>query len=186
MLAIVATDAVLPVVPGETALIAAAVLAANGELSILLVVACALIGAFAGDNASYALGRGVGRRAITRLARGEKARARVQWSRRQLRLRGASIVVVARFVPGGRTATTLAAGSLRMQWRRFAFADAVGAALWATYAAALGWFGGSAFEASLWKPLVIALVCGVLLALVGETGRRRLDRSAPGDAGEVR
>jgi membrane-associated protein len=181
VLAIVAVDAVFPIVPGETAVITGAVLAANGELSIVLVLAAAMAGAVAGDNAGYWLGRSLGRRAIERFARGERARARVDWSGRQLRVRGAWILVVARFVPGGRTATTLAAGALRMSWVRFARADAAGAVLWSAYVAGLGWFGASTFEHSLWKPLLLALGVGVLLAALGEWLRRRLDRTTAQD-----
>src|SRR5215217_8747932 len=53
----------------------------------------------------------------------------------------ATIIVVARFVPGGRTATTFTAGTVRLAWPRFAAADAVGATLWAAYAAGLGYLG---------------------------------------------
>jgi membrane protein DedA with SNARE-associated domain len=54
--------------------VTAAVAASNGELSIVLVVLAALAGAVAGDNVSYALGPGLGRRVLDRLALGEKGR----------------------------------------------------------------------------------------------------------------
>ena len=183
VLAIVAGDAVLPVFPGETAVLTAAVIAGDGELSIVLVVAAAIAGAMLGDTTSWLLGRTFGERAVGRLAHGGKARDRVAWSRRQLRLRGAWLVVVARFIPGGRTATTLAAGTLGMPLRRFVAADAVGAVLWSLYAAGLGWFGGEAFGQSLWKPLAVALGIGAAVGAIGELLRRRLDRRAAGAAG---
>lgn len=185
VLGIVAADAVVPAVPGETAVIAAAILAANDQLSIVLVLVAAIAGAVVGDNASYLLGRRVGRVALERLARGGRMRSQIEWSRRQLRVRGVWIVVVARFVPGGRTATTLAAGTLQMRWLSFACADGVGAALWAAYAGGLGWFGGSTFEHNVWKPLAVAAVVGILLGLLGEALRRRLDRAASPDAREA-
>jgi SNARE associated Golgi protein len=46
---------------------------------------------------------------------------------------GVWIIVVARFIPGGRTATTYAAGTVGMPWRRFLPADAIAVALWALY-----------------------------------------------------
>lgn len=54
--AVCAGDAVLPLFPSETIVIAAAVAAANGRLIVWLVAVVAALGAFAGDNASYCLG----------------------------------------------------------------------------------------------------------------------------------
>src|SRR3954454_11601479 len=76
---IVLGDAVLPVLPGETAIITGGVLAARGDLLLPLVIVAASVGAFAGDNACYWLGRSAGRRVSDRLFRGEKARRRLDW-----------------------------------------------------------------------------------------------------------
>ena len=81
VIAVVAVDAVFPVVPGDGATITAAILAANGDLSIVLVVAAGFLGATAGDNFSYLLGHKLGSRAARRLFRGEKSRARLEWAR---------------------------------------------------------------------------------------------------------
>jgi membrane protein DedA with SNARE-associated domain len=59
-----------------------------------------------------------------------------------------------------------------MPWRRFVAADALAATLWASYAALLGYAGGSSFAHSLWKPLLLALGIALLLAGAGETYRR--------------
>src|SRR5438046_10414593 len=49
-------DAILPVVPSETAVITAGVVAAGGRLSLALVVVSAAVGAVAGDNIAYLVG----------------------------------------------------------------------------------------------------------------------------------
>jgi membrane protein DedA with SNARE-associated domain len=170
--AIVAGDAVLPLLPGETAVLTGAILAHDGDLAIALVVLVSAGGALLGDATSYLLGRVFGDRAVRRLARGERARGRVTWAREQLRRRGTGVVIAARFIPGGRTATTLAAGTLQMPWQRFLAADAVGASLWSCYAAALGWFGGRAFSDSFWKPLALALAIGAAFGAIAELLRR--------------
>ena len=181
--AIVAGDAVLPIFPGETVVITGGILAAHDDLSIAVVVLAAVLGAMVGDNAGYGVGRAVGGRAAERLiARGSKARRRTQWAAKHVRTRGAGIVVVARFIPGGRTATTLAAGALDMAWPRFLRADATAAVLWAAYASSLGYFGGEAFRRTLWKPLLVSLAVGIVLAGAGELYRRLvLDADVSGD-----
>ena len=175
LFAAVGGDAVLPVMPGEPMVIAASVLAAQGHLFIAAVVLAAVLGAFAGDHVSYFLGRSFGRRAARRISGGEKGARRLEWAERTLERRGAALLVVARFIPGGRTAATLAAGTLKMAWRRFAVADALAAVLWALYASAIGYFGGAAFSESAWRPLAVSLGIAAAIVLAIE-GYRRVQR----------
>jgi membrane-associated protein len=172
IVAAVAFDSLLPVAPGETVVITAGVISADGELSPLLVVLAGMAGSLLGDNASYALGASLGRRAERRFFSSEKGRERILWARGQLRERGAAIIVVARFVPGGRTATTFSAGALEMPWRRFLAADLVAAALWASYMTALGYFGGATFENDLWRPILAAGIVAAAVAAGAELVRR--------------
>jgi membrane-associated protein len=172
-------DALLPVVPSETAVITAGVVAAGGDLHLLLVIAAAAAGAFLGDNIAYLIGDRYGARVAERFFRGEKARKRIDWTEKQLRTRGGEMIAVARFIPGGRTAVTLSAGTLGFPWRRFAVFDALAALAWALYASLLGYFGGRAFEDAPWKGLLIALGTGFAIAglveLVRWLRRRRTE-----------
>jgi membrane protein DedA with SNARE-associated domain len=86
------------------------------------------------------------------------------------------LIAVARFIPGGRTAVTLSAGTLHFPWRRFAVFDAIAAVLWAAYAALLGYFGGQAFEGAAWKGLIVALATGLALTGLIEVVRWLLKR----------
>jgi membrane-associated protein len=149
-------DALVPVVPSESSVITAGVLASSGELSVPLIVAAAATGAFAGDNTAYLLGRRFGRRIEARFFNGERGRKQIRWAERQLDERGGELIVIGRFIPGGRTAVTLSAGTLRYPWRRFALFDGVAALGWAFYATLLGYFGGRAFEHAPWKGLLLA------------------------------
>jgi len=155
-------DALVPIVPSETAVITAGVVAASGDLSLSLIIPAAAAGAFLGDNTAYLLGRRFGDRATERFFSGEKARHRLQWAEQQLRERGGELIVIARFIPGGRTAVTLTAGTVGYPWRRFAVFDLIATLAWATYSALLGYYGGRTFE-SAWG-LVLALATAFAIA----------------------
>jgi len=158
-------DAFFPLVPSETAVITAGTLAATGDLLLWAVIPAAALGAFAGDNVSYGLGALFGERAAKRLFRGEQGRRRLQKAQRLLDRYGALVIVLARFVPGGRTVTTFAAGTLDLTWRRFALYDAIAVTVWAVYAAMLGYLGGAAFREDLWKALLLGF--GIAVAVTG-------------------
>jgi membrane-associated protein len=175
VLAFAAFDALLPFFPSETAAIAAGVLAGAGDLNIAFVVAAAAAGAFVGDNSSYVLGRTAGHAAVSRLFSPGANLERLEWAGRLLESRGSYLIVVARFVPGGRTAVTLTAGLTHMRRGRFVLAASVAALLWASFAAGLGYVGGRAFEDDPWRGFVAAGVVA-LLVVVGVEVARRLRR----------
>ena len=173
LLAFAAADVLFPVVPSEAALIAAGVLAAVGRLELAGVIAAGATGAIIGDNVSYLVGRRVGRPILDRRFSGEQARARLGRVQRLLRTRGPEIIIVARFVPGGRTAATLTAGITRMAWvRRFLPFTIVAGVVWATYAGLLGYLGGRLFVDRPLLGLLVALGLAGLIALMIEGARR--------------
>jgi membrane-associated protein len=174
ILAVAALDAVLPVVPSETAVISAGVLAGAGDLQIGLVIAAGAAGAYAGDSSAYWVGRRFDGRRIFRGAKGARRRA---WAERALERHGGPVIFGARFVPGGRTATTVTAGLLRMPWARFARFAGAAAVGWASYAALLGYLGGRVFEDNpLWGLLAgFGLAAATFLAV--EVVRRARARS---------
>jgi membrane-associated protein len=179
-------DVLVPVVPSEASVITAGVVASVGGLYLPLIIVAAACGAFLGDNTAYLIGRRFGPRATKRLLRGGKAEKTLDWAERQLTRRGGELIVVSRFIPGGRTAVTLAAGTLAFPWRRFAVFDAVAALIWALYASLLGYFGGRAFENEAWKGLLLALGLGFAVTGVIEAVRWLLRRrSSQRDAGEA-
>jgi membrane-associated protein len=177
ILGVAALDAVLPLVPSETTVISAGVLAGAGDLHLGLVIAAGAAGAYAGDSSAYLLGRRADERLKRRLFRGDKGARRQAWAERMLEHHGGPLIFGARFVPGGRTATTVSAGLLRMRWVRFAAFAGMAAAGWALYAALLGYIGGRAFEDNpLWGLLVgFGLAAGTFLVV--EVARRRRARS---------
>ena len=168
-------DAVFPLVPSETAVITAGVLAANGKLSIELVILLAAVGALIGDNLAYWLGRSLTAVTENRLFSGSRRR-HLERAERAIRARGGSLIIVGRFIPGGRTAITVAAGVVRYPWPKFLGFDAVAAILWATYSGLIGFFGGKAFEDSPLKGVLLALGIAFGIAAIVEVLRQRKRR----------
>jgi membrane protein DedA with SNARE-associated domain len=172
IVAIAALDALFPVVPSEATVIAAAALAGAGDLVLGLVLVAGAIGAVIGDNAAFLLGRAGQGPLLGRLTASAKWRPRISRAEEQLRRRSGAIITVSRFVPGGRTATMLAAGALGLSWRRFACYDLVAGILWATYASVLGWLGGRAFVDQPLNGLLLAFGIAAALAMLFEGTRR--------------
>jgi membrane-associated protein len=165
-------DAVFPAFPSETAMIVCGIQAARGQLSLSAVIAVGAAGAFVGDNLSYVLGRYVGQPIVDRFFSGECARGRLDWARRFLKERGSYVLVVARFVPGGRTATTFTAGLVHMRWlMRFVPFILLAAILWALYGGLLGYLGGSLFKDHPLYALLVAFGIAASVAASFEGAR---------------
>jgi membrane-associated protein len=177
ILGIAALDALFPLVPSEATVISAGVLAGAGDLQLGFVIAAGAAGAYAGDSSAYWLGRRLDDRFARRLFRGIKGARRRAWAEQTLERHGGPVIFGARFVPGGRTATTVSAGLLRMSWRRFAGFAGAAAVGWALYAALLGYLGGRAFEDNvLWALLTgfgIALGTFLIVEALRRTRSRR-------------
>lgn len=171
-------DAFFPLVPSETVVVIGGNLSASGDLVLPLVILAGAAGAIVGDNISYGIGTWVGEHTVKRWFRSEKSRKRLEWAERTLDERGAYIIIIARFIPGGRTAVTFSAGYVHsLPWRRFIVYDVVAGFIWATYAALLGYFGGKTFEDHpVWGlaiALALALTAGLLVEVVRHYRQRR-------------
>jgi membrane-associated protein len=155
-------DAFFPVVPSETTVIAAGVLAANGDLRIELVLIAAAAGAICGDNVTFWLGKTLGERLAEKIFVG-KRRRHLDRAHKMVEERGGYLIVIARFIPAGRTAVTFAAGSLDWAWTRFIKFDIAAGAIWGSYAGLLGYFGGKTFKDSPFKGFLVAF--GIALTI---------------------
>ena len=159
-------DAFFPIVPSEATAIAAGVVAGTGGLRVELVILAAALGAIAGDNICFALGHFLGHRVERRFFSGEKSQQRLKWAQDMLEKRGGYLIVVARFIPGGRTVTAFTCGFVETYpWRRFLMFYVLAGVIWGTYTVLLGYFGGKSFEEDPWKGLLLAFV--VALAVTG-------------------
>lgn len=162
-------DGFFPVVPSETLVITlGAFAAAAGDPQLVLVVLVAALGALAGDHISYAIGRRSGSRVFTRLKPGSRTLRAYERVGRMLDERGGLVLVVARYVPGGRTAATLTTGATGYPRRSFTRYALIAAGTWAVYSAGLGYLGGAAFEQQPLKGVAMGLGLAFSLTLLHE------------------
>src|SRR6266849_5194237 len=171
-------------VPGETALVTAAAMAALGHLSIYAVVSTAIAAAILGDNAGYWIGRRGGiplvRRygRLIRLKESHLERAHAFFERH-----GPKTVFLGRFIALLRTWAAVLAGAARMPYGTFMLYNALGGVCWSVIVGMLGYVFGRNLpqlerymgQASLAGVLLVALVVGLALGWRWfETNRARL------------
>jgi membrane protein DedA with SNARE-associated domain len=82
------------------------------------------------------------------------------------------LIILCRFIPGGRTAVTLTCGVIGYPRRRYVTATACAGILWASYAFFLGRLGGQVFEDQLWIGLLLGLGLGLGVSVLIEISRR--------------
>lgn len=170
-------DSVLPIVPGETTVIAGGVAAGAGNQTLAFVILAGAVGAFLGDNLSYTIGNRFEPRVQAWAERKSNRAARIDAAGMQIKKRGGLLLITARFIPGGRTILTVSSGITRQPRLWFAAWVAVAATIWATYAAGLGYLFGQAFEnnhtAAFWLAFGTALAITLLVELIRWSRERR-------------
>ena len=166
-------------VPGETALIAAALYAGStGKLQIWWVIAVAIAGAIVGDNIGFSIGRYGGAKLLLRY--GHKVRlheGRLKIGIWLFRRHGGKVVFWGRFVSILRTWAAFLAGANHMEWPRFLAFNAAGGIVWATLYGVLYYvFGDALRRLSTTIDVTIGVASGVLLvAFVVWTRRKEAD-----------
>src|SRR6266567_2756472 len=133
-------------VPGETALIAFAVLASQGHYSIEEVIGLAIAGAIIGDNLGYWLIGRWGGRALFRRWRwlNQYAERVLPRAEALMERHGGKTVFFGRFVSVLRYTVAWIAGLSRMGWWRFLFWNATGGIAWATAVGLIAYYSGRA------------------------------------------
>jgi membrane protein DedA with SNARE-associated domain len=165
--------------PGETALVAAAVLASQGKLQIWLVILIGVSSAILGDNAGYWLGRRLGREVLEARGplRGHRIRA-IDAGDRFFERHGPKAVFFARWIALVRFAAAWLAGINEMRFRDFFFWNALGGISWGVTYGLVGYYGGQAAAHVLSTFGVYALVGLVLLLVVYVAVKMRRRRRA--------
>src|SRR5271165_3212902 len=164
ILAIVGMESAGIPMPGETVLVAAAILAGEGKLHLYGVIGAAAAGAILGDNCGYWVGREFGFPIAYRYGR------YVRLDERRLKLgqylfmkHGGKIVFFGRFVAILRAFAAFLAGVNRFNWERFFLYNAAGGIVWASIFGSGGYLLGRAFE-DYAKPVGIAALALAVIA----------------------
>ena len=161
--------------PGETALVLAAVYAGmTDELSIFYVVLAAIVGAIVGDNLGYWIGRGLGRRILRRYRRYLLlTESRLQLGQYLFVRHGGKVVFFARFFAVLRTLGAFLAGVNHMRWPRFVVFNGLGATAWATTFGVGAYILGDRIQKVLGPLGILSLALVVLLGAAAVITLRR-------------
>lgn len=180
LLGMAVVDALLPVVPSEALIIAAGVASATGQQNLLVVIGVAALGSFIGETAGYLIGRWFGPAVRDRWAADGVRAAGYDRVSRLLDARGGTVLLTARFLPGGRTVATVAAGAMQYPTGRFLTFTALGTPLSAAWSASLGYFGGATFAEDPLLGLAVGLSVGTAVGLLaGVVQRLRARATGP-------
>jgi membrane protein DedA with SNARE-associated domain/membrane-associated phospholipid phosphatase len=173
------------VAPGETTVIVGGLVAGQGEISLLLLIAIVWVCAVLGDITSYTLGRRLGRDFMVRHGRRVKiTEERLEQVEAFFERRGGMTILIGRFIGLVRAIAPFIAGASHMPLRKFLPYDVLGAGLWAATFSVLGyvfwrsfdqltaWVSRGLFAFSLLVALIVAIVFVVRLQRSEELQRR--------------
>jgi membrane protein DedA with SNARE-associated domain len=170
----------LPFIPGETVLIAAAVLASQGHGSIVATIAAAVAAAFLGAATGYAIGRWRGRELLSLWPwLGRVTHEGIERSQALFDRHGSKAVFLGRFVPILRATLGWMAGVSRMPLLRFLAWDLAGALAWGLLIGLAAYYLGAAVvkaverDAAIGTGIIAALV---VVYVVFHYARRRFER----------
>lgn len=161
--------------PGEIALVSAALLASRHTLDInpVAVGAAATIGAVIGDSIGYSIGRRFGMSLFERLGNRFPKHfgpGHVALAKRLFARWGVWAVFFGRFIALLRIFAGPLAGALKMPYPHFLAANASGGLLWAGGTTAVVYYAGLAAERWMsrfsWIALVVAILVGIGMTLL--------------------
>jgi membrane protein DedA with SNARE-associated domain len=155
-------------VPGETALVAAALYAGKTQaLNIWVLIAFASMGAIVGDNIGYWIGREFGFRVLLRYGSYiGLTESRIKLGQYLFQRHGGKIVFFGRFIALLRSLAALMAGLNQMSWPRFVVFNAAGGILWATCYGPAAFYFGKQIEAFT-RPIGLTLLLIGTIILLG-------------------
>ena len=157
-------SSVIPV-PSELVMAPAGYLAATGQMSFVLALACGILGSLIGSYANYWVAARLGRWVFVRYGRwvlvSERSLARTE---RFFDQHGPIAVFLARLLPVARHLISIPAGIARMPLGRFFLYTATGAGIWWLVLMVIGWVIGK--EGRKWSPDLVYAYTNRALVIV--------------------
>ncbi|MFF2030579.1 DedA family protein [Arthrobacter sp. NPDC058192] len=174
-------DALFPPLPSEMIVITGGALSAAGSINGFLVVLLAALSSWIGDVLVFQLFKRRLSHVLDRWRWGRHFHATVHAAIAKAgRSSTYGAIIGVRFIPGGRLATTAAAGIANVSTRGFSLCAALGGLLWASWSVALGYFTGSATGLPFWASSLIGVGVGMVIgAVVGVVVTRRRGNNSP-------
>jgi membrane protein DedA with SNARE-associated domain len=164
------------VLPGETAVLVAGVVASQGHVNVVLVAALVVVAAITGDSVGYVIGRRYGESLMT-LPILKHRRGALERALEGLRRRGPIYVFIGRFTAFLRAVMPGLAGMSQMNYRRFIIANALGGIIWGISFTLLGYFAGTALtrieKYASWMGLSVLIVMILFFIIFHFVKRRR-------------
>ena len=178
---VVVGDAIFPPIPSEMLVITGGALSAEGRANGFLVVVLAALASWLGDLMVFQLFKRRLSHVLDRWKWGRTFHAGVHAAiARAGRSSTYGAIIGIRFIPGGRLATTAAAGIANVSTHGFSLCAALGGILWAIWSVALGYFTGSATRLPFWASSLIGVGAGLVIgAVVGVIVTRRRGSRSP-------
>ncbi|MFV0443565.1 MAG: DedA family protein [Planctomycetaceae bacterium] len=164
---------VTPFLPGDSLLFAAGAFAAQGALSLPVLLVLLVIAAILGDSVNYSIGQFFGNRLLS-MKRQIIKPAHLDRTRQFFEDYGAKTIVIARFVPIVRTLAPFVAGLGTMKYRKFMTYNVVGALLWVVICTTAGYFVGNfEFVKKNFSVVILGVIALSLMPAVFEFWRHR-------------
>jgi membrane protein DedA with SNARE-associated domain/membrane-associated phospholipid phosphatase len=155
------------IAPGETALLLGGLVAGQGQISVLTLIAIVWAAAVAGDLTSFFLGRRLGRAFIVEHGpRVHITEARLHQVEGFFDRHGGKAILIGRFVGLVRAVAPFLAGSSGMPLRRFVPYDVIGAGLWGSTFVVLGYIFWQSFSQLVDYAKKGALALGAVIVLL--------------------
>lgn len=174
-------DAIFPPIPSEMVVITGGALSADGRANVFLVLVLAALASWLGDMVVFHLFRRRLSHVLDRWKWGRRVHTGIHAALAKAgRSSTYGTIIGARFIPGGRLATSAASGVANVSVRGFSLCAGLGAVLWACWLVGLGYFTGSTTKLPFWASSLIGVAVGLVIgAVVGIIVTRRRGTRSP-------
>ncbi|HRE40447.1 MAG TPA: VTT domain-containing protein [Ignavibacteria bacterium] len=174
--------------PGDSLLITAGLLAAQGYLDIFWLNISLILAAIIGDTVGYWFGRKTGPKLFQREESRFFKRSHLLKAKEFYEKHGGKAIIYARFVPFARTFAPIVAGVAEMNYRKFVTFNVVGGIVWITSLSLLGYyFGNIPFVKKNFEYVIIGvIILSVMPIVIGYLNHRKEEKLKKEKEAEVK